>query len=214
MDLFPHDKLTKYLANRPNFPPSPQVLSLKRESSEVKRLLKLGRAGGGFARCSEGGKEISRTISNRVPYAISRRLGHLLPDFFAHCTPVGHSPQPLRLQSNCAYKKCVTLCKQQRPSVLPRDFSGRLLVNFVFAIDRISPAIRRTRWVSTRVTFGSVVWEPSPRLDRRVRDIARTEHRAYPRRIRDSRPAPPVRENNTFSVSRTSPRKVGTHLPP
>jgi len=47
-----------------------------------------------------------------------------------------------------------------------------------------------------------VVWEPSPRLDRRVRDIARTEHRAYPRRIRDSRPAPPVRENNTFSVSR------------
>ena len=66
MDLFPHDKLTKYLANRPNFPPSPQVLSLKEESSEVKRLLKLGRAGGGFARCSEGGKEISRTISNRV----------------------------------------------------------------------------------------------------------------------------------------------------
>lgn len=64
MDLFPHDKLTKYLANRPNFPPSPQVLSLKEESSEVKRLLKLGRAGGGFARCSEGGKEISRTISN------------------------------------------------------------------------------------------------------------------------------------------------------
>lgn len=57
MDLFPHDKLTKYLANRPNFPPSPQVLSLKEESSEVKRLLKLGRAGGGFARCSEGGKD-------------------------------------------------------------------------------------------------------------------------------------------------------------
>ena len=37
MDLFPHDKLTTYLANRPNFPPSPQVLSLKEESSiEVK----------------------------------------------------------------------------------------------------------------------------------------------------------------------------------
>ena len=34
MDLFPHDKLTTYLANRPNFPPSPQVLSLKEESSE------------------------------------------------------------------------------------------------------------------------------------------------------------------------------------
>lgn len=48
MDLFPHDKLTKYLANRPNFPPSPQVLSLKEESSEVKRLLKLGRAGRKF----------------------------------------------------------------------------------------------------------------------------------------------------------------------
>ena len=213
MDLFPHDKLTKYLANRPNFPPSPQVLSLKEESSEVKRLLKLGRAGGGFARCSEGGKEISRTISNRVPYAISRRLGHLLPDFFANCTPVGHSPQPLRLQSTLHTKCVVTLFIQQRP-VSARDFSGRLLVNFVFAIDRISPAIRRTRWVSTRVTFGSVVWEPSPRLDRRVRDIARTEHRAYPRRIRDSRPAPPVRENNTFSVSRTSPRKVGTHPSP
>ena len=213
MDLFPHDKLTTYLANRPNFPPSPQVLSLKEESSEVKRLLKLGRAGGGFARCSEGGKEISRTISNRVPYAISRRLGHLLPDFFAHCTPVGHSPQPLRLQSTLHTKCVVTLFIQQRP-VSARDFSGRLLVNFVFAIDRISPAIRRTRWVSTRVTFGSVVWEPSPRLDRRVRDIARTEHRAYPRRIRDSRPAPPVRENNTFSVSRTSPRKVGTHPSP
>ena len=64
------------------------------------------REGGGFARCSEGGKEISRTISNRVPYAISRRLGHLPRDFFAHCTPVGHSPRPLRLQSNSAYKKC------------------------------------------------------------------------------------------------------------
>jgi len=33
MDLFPHDKQNTYLANRPNFPPSPQVLSLKEESS-------------------------------------------------------------------------------------------------------------------------------------------------------------------------------------
>ena len=214
MDLFPHDKLTKYLANRPNFPPSPQVLSLKRESSEVKRLLKLGRAGGGFARCSEGGKEISRTISNRVPYAISRRLGHLHPDFFAHCTPVGHSPRFLRLQSNCAYKKCVTLCKQQRPSVPPRDFSGRLLVNFVFfAIDRMSAAIRRTRRTSTRVTFGSVVWEPSPRLDRRVR-----RPRTSPgTRIRDvsATPARPRQSGKTtLSPFLAEPRKVGTHLPP
>ena len=213
MDLFPHDKLTTYLANRPNFPPSPQVLSLKEESSEVKRLLKLGRVGGGFARCSEGGKEISRTISNRVPYAISRRLGHLLPDFFANCTPVGHSTQPLSLQSNSAYKKCCNTLHTAAACFSPRllgPTSRKLCLR-----DRSHQPRHSTHTVGLDASnfwfsgLGAISETRSTRPP-----TAHFPRDTYPRRIRDSRPASPVRENNTFSVSRTSPRKVGTHPSP
>ena len=54
MDLFPHDKLTTYLANRPNFPPSPQVLSLKEESSEVKKDSEMREGGRRFREMLRG----------------------------------------------------------------------------------------------------------------------------------------------------------------